>query len=178
MKNFAIKFFSRLVMTLLLVTGFEGTSWSAEGDVHDMSISFSQLLNNNASITPVSIPAQSYSIKSITINWRYNKATENVVTISVSVGGVSWGTQSVGTNTTSDAVFSGASATGAVVITFTNNAGSGTGKGTFYVNSVSLTEGSSGVVSTCSTPSFSLPEGAYYGTQSVELSCATIGSTI
>lgn len=134
-----------LTFLTLLVLAY-GVGWAAENDVHDAGISFSQLLNNNASINPVSISAPTYPIKTVTINWRYNKSTANVVTIEVKVGGTSWGTQSVGTNTTSDVIFNGTPTIGAVEITFTNNAGSGTGKGTFYVNSVSLTEGASSTV--------------------------------
>ena len=131
------------MIVAIMTTALSGTAWAAENDTHDMSVTFSQLLNNNATISPVSIPAQSYPIKTVTINWRYNKSTANVVTIEVKVGGTSWGTQSVGTNTTANAVFEGDATTGAVEITFTNNAGSGNGKGTFYVNSVTLTEGAS-----------------------------------
>ena len=134
----------KLLTFLTLLMLFYGVGWAAEGDLHDMGKSQSTLLNNNASIPSINIDQQSYPIKAVTINWRYNKSTANVVTIEVKVGGVSWGTKSVGTNTTADAVFEGVSTTGAVEIIFTNNAGSGSGKGTFYVNSVTLTEGGSG----------------------------------
>ena len=134
----------KLLTFLTLLTLFFGVGWAAENDVHDMNITQSTLLNNNASIPTVNIAAQSYPIKKVTINWRYNKTTQNVVTIEVKVGGESWGTKDVGGNTTADAVFEGTSTTGAVEIIFTNHAGSGTGKGTFYVNSVTLTEGGGG----------------------------------
>ena len=104
-----------------------------------------QLLNNNASIPSVNIEEQSYPIKAVTVRWRHNKNNEGV-TIEVKVNGTSWGTQTV-TNSNSnyfDAVFEGTSTTGAVEITFTNNTGSGTGHGTFYVSNVILTEGASG----------------------------------
>ena len=116
---------------------------AAEDDVHDMNISQSTVLNNNAEIPSINIAAQSYSVKTVTINWRYNKTIENPVTIEVLVGGNSWGTQTITGNTTADAVFEGESTIGAIVINFTNNTGSGTGHGTFYVNSVKLTEGAS-----------------------------------
>ena len=117
---------------------------AAEGDVHDMNITQSTNLNNNASIPSIEIDAQSYSVKTVTINWRYNKAIENPVTIEVIVGDESWGTQTITGNTTADAVFEGESTIGAITINFTNNTGSGTGHGTFYVNSVKLTEGEGG----------------------------------
>lgn len=143
------------LFTSLLLLAVVSAAWGSEGDVHDMNISFSQLLNNNATIAPVTIEEQSYQVKAVTINWRYNKATENVVTIEVKVGGTSWGTKSVGTNTTADIVFEGQSTKGAIEISFTNNAGSGTGKGTFYVNSVKLTEGSGGDTPTPTNPTIS-----------------------
>ncbi len=133
------KLLTFLMMSILAI----GVGWAAEGDLHDMGKSQSTLLNNNAAIPSINIDEQSYPIKAVTINWKYNKPTEDVVTIEVKVGGTSWGTQSVGTNTTADAIFEGESTIGAVEIIFTNNAGNGTGKGTFYVNSVKLTEGAS-----------------------------------
>ena len=116
---------------------------AAEGDVHDMNITQSTNLNNNASIPSVNIAAQAYPVKTVTINWRYNKTNTDPVTIEVLVGGTSWGIQTITGNTTADAVFNGESTIGAIVINFTNNTGSGTGHGTFYVNSVKLTEGAS-----------------------------------
>ena len=179
MKYLSTNLFLKIAtVSTLLITIFSTLTWGAEDDIHDMSKSQSTLLNNNASIPAINIDAQAYPVKAITINWRYNKSTENIVTIEVTVGGISWGTKSVGGNTTADAIFEGDATSGDIVISFTNNAGSGTGKGTFYVNSVKLTEGASSSSPKCSTPSLSLEEGTYYGTQSVELTCATDGATI
>ena len=137
---------------------------AAEGDVHDMSITQSTVLNNNAAIPSINIDAQSYSVKKVTINWRYNKAIENPVTIEVLVGENSWGTQTITGNTTADAVFEGESTIGAIVINFTNNTGDGTGHGTFYVNSVKLTEGeSSGPAPTTYTVTFDAGDGTFVG---------------
>ena len=169
----------RACMLVAVLCAGVSAAWGAEGDVHDMGISFSKLLNNNAVIDPVNISAQSYPVKAVTINWKYNKSTADVVTIEVKVAGTSWGTKSVGTNTTADVVFEGTAVTGDVEITFTNNAGSGTGKGTFYVNSVKLTEGASGsATETCATPTFNPAAGTYTEAQSVTISCATTGATI
>ncbi|MBR6489237.1 MAG: chitobiase/beta-hexosaminidase C-terminal domain-containing protein, partial [Muribaculaceae bacterium] len=136
--------FLMAAMMLLAIFAIPMGMKAAEGDVHDMNITQSTLLNNNASIPSINIAAQSYSVKTVTINWKYNKAIENPVTIEVIVGDESWGTQTITGNTTADAVFNGESTIGAITINFTNNTGSGTGHGTFYVNSVKLTEGEGG----------------------------------
>ena len=137
------KFYSLLIAAIIMLALPMGMK-AAEGDVHDMNITQSTNLNNNAAIPSIEIDAQSYSVKTVTINWRYNKAIENPVTIEVLVGETSWGTQTITGNTTADAVFNGESTIGAITINFTNNTGSGTGHGTFYVNSVKLTEGEGG----------------------------------
>ena len=158
--------FTRILAAFALLVGLAipvGV-WAAEGDVHDMNITQSTLLNNNAAIPSINIAAQSYSVNKVTINWRYNKDIENPVTIEVLVGENSWGTQTITGNTTADAVFEGESTIGAIVINFTNNTGSGTGHGTFYVNSVKLTEGeSSGPAPTTYTVTFAAGDGTFVG---------------
>ncbi|MBR3480691.1 MAG: hypothetical protein IKH32_08400 [Prevotella sp.] len=134
---------TKLALLLVMLVG-GGTAWATEDDVHDMEISQNTLLNNSASIPSINIAEQAYPVKAVTINWKYNKTISNPVTIEVLVGGTSWGSKTITGNTTEDAVFEGESTTGAIVINFTNNTGSGTGHGTFYVNSVKLTEGASG----------------------------------
>lgn len=144
------KKFTKLMAAIALLTflavpmGMRGQTRS-EGDTHEFSQSLSQLLNDNASIPSINIEAQSYPVKKVTISYRYNKTIENAVTMAVSVNGVSWGTEySTGTGSNYTTVdFEGTSAIGPVVISFTNNTGSGTGHGTFYVNKVILTEGTS-----------------------------------
>ena len=132
-----------LLVPLMLITFGVGNVWGAENDTHDFAQSLSQLLNNNASISSINIAEQNYPVKEVIISFRYNKTIEDAVTMGVSVGGTSWGTQnSTGTgNNYSTKTFSHESATGAIVISFTNNTGSGTGHGTFYVNNVQLVEG-------------------------------------
>ena len=160
----------KLLTFLTLLTLFFGVGWAAEDDVHNFPVNVQQLLNNNATIQPVVIEQQSYPIKAVTVHWRHNKDNEGV-TIEVFVGGTSWGTQKV-TNSGTDyfnAVFEGTSTTGAVRITFTNNTGSGTGHGTFYVDNVALTEGASNIPShdityaTVTGGSFSGPASATEG---------------
>lgn len=136
MKN-KFKFLALAIMALLSVN-----VWSADV-THDFAQSIEKLLNNNASISGINISEQSYAIKEVRIVCRYNKTIDPAVTISVSVGGTSWGTQTVGNNFNGTKTFSGTAKKGAVVISFANNCGSGTGKGTFYVTNVQLVEGSS-----------------------------------
>lgn len=131
------------MLVLMLFVGMG--AWAAEGDTHDFTQSLSQLLNNNASISSIEIPAQSYHIKEVRVTWRYNKATNPAVTIAVKVGSTSFGSAGVGTSTTQTTSFKAnpeMSVKGVTTISFTNNCGSGTGKGTFYVTNVTLVEGS------------------------------------
>ena len=135
-------FFACLLMAVLSI----GQVWAVEGDTHDFEQSFSQLLNNNAAIASINIDAQTYPVKEVIVSYRYNNTLTDAVTMEVSVGGTSWGTFNVngtGTNYSTQS-FSSSSATGAIEISFTNNTGSGTKHGTFYVNNIQLVEGSSG----------------------------------
>ena len=98
-------------------------------------------MNDNASISSINISDQGYPIKSIIITCRYNKDLDPAVTIAVSVGGESFASnQTVGDNFNSTKTFNG-NASGAISISFTNETGSGTGHGTFYVTNVRLVEG-------------------------------------
>jgi len=134
---------SKFVLLCAVLLAGAGTAWAAEGDVHDFSQSLSQLLNNNASISSISIAEQDYPIKQIVVSYSYNKAIDNAVTIEAKVGESSWGTHVVSKSETTTATFDGSSATGNVVISFTNGTGSGTGHGTFKVTNVRLVEGAS-----------------------------------
>lgn len=129
------------VLFALLTVGV-GNAWGEEGDVHDFTQNLSQLLNNNASISSITIAEQSYAIKTVKIFSDYNK-TAGGVTMEVFVGGTSWGTVTHNSNAEKTSTFSGDPTKGAVVINFTNNCGSGTGKGTFKVEKVQLVEGAS-----------------------------------
>ena len=115
---------------------------AAEGDTHtDTSVAFSKLLNNNATIDDVAISEPSYSVAKISINVRYNK-TLGGVTITPTIGGTQLAPKTHNANSTVDLEWTLSPAVkGAIVFSFINNCGSGTGKGTFYFNSVTLTEG-------------------------------------
>ena len=103
-------------------------------------IAFSKLLNNSATIDSVSIPQQSYSVSKIVANVRYNK-TVGGVTITPTIGTTVLESQTHNANSTVDLTWSVSPAVqGVINFDFINNCGSGTGKGTFYFNSVTLTE--------------------------------------
>lgn len=162
-----------------MTTAFAGQAWGAEGDTHDFPQSFSQLLNDNASINDIKIARQDYPVKEVIITSRTNNANSKV-TISVKVGDESFGNPYVetGKHDYSDKSFSGNSTNGAVVITFENGSGNGTGKGTFYVTNVRLVEGASSETQTVSTPTFSPAAGAVISGSTVSISTTTSGARI
>ncbi len=134
-------FFKSMLLLCALIVG-SGTAWGAEGDTHDFAQSLSQLLNNNASISSINISTQSYPVKEVIVTYSYNKSISNAVTVAVSVGSTSWGSKNI-PGETSPLSFTNSSESGAIVITFTNNTGNGTGHGTFSVSNVRLVEGAS-----------------------------------
>ncbi|MDO4820208.1 MAG: bacterial Ig-like domain-containing protein, partial [Prevotella sp.] len=134
-------------------------AWGAEGDTHDFPQNISQLLNNNASISSITISDFNYPIKAIKIKCKYNKDIDPAVEISATVGGNTFGsTISVGNNFNGTKEIEGTSADGQIVIAFSNKTGSGTGHGTFYVTNVQLVEGAG------DTPSKTLESIAISGT--------------
>lgn len=145
-----------LLLLCALIVG-SVSAWAADGDTHDFAQTLSQLLNNNAAISSINIAEQSYPVKKVVVSYRYNKTIKDAVTVSVSVAGTSWGSQNVaGTGSYySTLEFTGDAATGAIVVSFTNNTGDGTGHGTFYVNNVQLVEGAAAVAGTTAAPSIS-----------------------
>ena len=166
MKKTFTKFLAALMLLAIFTPSFTAMGQTrAEGDTHEFSQTLSQLLNNNATISSINIPAQSYSVKKVTISYRYNKTITNAVTMKVEVDGTSWGTEySTGTGSDYTTVdFEGTPATGAIVISFTNNTGSGTGHGTFYVDKIILTEGPGGSTPTTYTVTFDAGDGTFVG---------------
>lgn len=135
--------FTNLVVLLVMILGGGNTAWAVENEVHDFPQTLSQLLNENASIQPITIDAQSYPIKEVIVVGSYNKTTADAVTIAVTVGTTQLATQNVGGKNSFTKTFNvEPNETGAVTIDFTNNLGSGTGHGTFTVTKVTLVEGS------------------------------------
>ena len=119
--------------------------YAAEGDTHEFTdIAFSKLLNNNASIDSVEIAQQSYTVKTIAANVKYNKSAGGV-TVTPTIGSTVLAPKTHNSNSTTNLTWSlDPAVQGKITFDFTNNCGSGTGKGTFYFNSVTLTEGASG----------------------------------
>ena len=130
-----------VVLTLIFTIGI-GNVWGAEGDEHtNTDVAFSKSLNYNASIDDIVISDPGYPVKKIVANCRYNKEAGGV-TISITIGGNSFGTsQTHNANSTVNLEFTGDAMTGDIVLSFKNNCTSGSGKGTFYLNSVTLVEG-------------------------------------
>lgn len=115
---------------------------AAEGDEHtDTSVAFSQGLNNSATISDLEISAPAYTVAKISINVRYNK-TAGGVKITPSIGGSALESKTHNANSTVDLEWTVSPAVrGDIVFTFENKCAYGTGKGTFYFNSITLTEG-------------------------------------
>ncbi|MCQ2112307.1 MAG: hypothetical protein MJY95_03075 [Bacteroidaceae bacterium] len=132
------KLLSLLVLCCLCI----GSAWGASGETHGVTnVAFSQLLNGGVSISDVKITNPGYAISKVVLNCNYNK-TAGGVTISVTVGGKSFGSSvTFNEKATKDISFTDAPASGNIVISFKNNCTASTGCGTFYLNSVTLTEG-------------------------------------
>ena len=130
-----------MLLLVALLVGSTSSVWADEDDVHDLSITRQTGLNNNASILPIEIDDPGYTIKQVQVGWKYNKAVDDIVTIEVTIGETSLGTQTVGGKTSNVAYFNASDLEGDITISFTNHAGDGTGKGTFYIQSVKLKEG-------------------------------------
>ena len=122
------------------------TVYAAEDDTHDIS-SFTgkdtaYVINNGVTPDTIEISDPGYSVKQVIIGWNHNK-TNDGVTATVTVGGESLGSGTVGgqkTTTTTTIGDGNTSLTGAVSITWTNGM-TGTGKGTLYLKSLTLVEG-------------------------------------
>ena len=134
----------RLLLVMFVALSVSVSAWGAEGDEHTVTdVNFEKLLNNSAQINDVTISDPGYPIKKIIVNCRYNK-TAGGVTISIKIGGKTFASSKThNSNSTVNIEFTDEAMQGDVVFSFVNNCGSGTGKGTFYFNSVTLVEGAS-----------------------------------
>ena len=167
-----------------------------------MSISQQTNLNNLATIPSINIAAQSYTVSKIAMSVRYNK-TAGGATATPTIGSTVLESKTHNANSTVTWEWTISPAQqAAITIDFVNKCTTGTGKGTFYVNSVVLTEGpaphvdvSSVTVSPSSTTLLSggtydlashvtvLPENAtdssvtYEVTDADPVGCATVSSS-
>ena len=128
---------------------------AVNGDTHSID-SFTgkgegTVVNNGATPNDIAIADPGYAIKQVIIGWKHNKSNDGV-TANVSVGGVSLGSGTVGgqnTTTTTTIGDGNTSLSGAVSITWTNGM-SGTGKGTLYIQTLTLVEGQAATTYTVS----------------------------
>lgn len=126
-----------------------GNVYAADGDTHEIS-SFTgkgegTIINNGATPAAIDLSDPGYSVKQVIIGWSHNKSNDGC-TASVSVGGESLGSGKVGGSSGDNTTTIGdgnTSLTGAISITWTNGM-TGTKKGTLYINSLTLVEGSTG----------------------------------
>lgn len=143
---------SKVMLSVLLLTCMAlnvNLAWSATGESHQWttysdwggSDTKSWLRNNNANL-PTFKYTPTYAVSKVVLNVRQSNPTGSN-SIEVTIGGSSFGTKvsSLSGTTAYDITFEGTTAmSGEIVITCTNNSGSGTGKGTFYLNSITLYE--------------------------------------
>lgn len=109
--------------------GVTGTNW---------------LRNNNATL-PTFKYTPTYAVSKIVLNVRQSNATGSN-SIEITIGGKSFGSKvsSLSGTKAYDITFEEATAmSGEIVITCTNTSGNGTGKGTFYLNSITVYESGS-----------------------------------
>ena len=132
----------RLLLVMFLTLTVTTNALGAEGEEHTFTdVKFEKLLNNNATISDVTISDPGYPVKTIIVNCRYNK-TAGGVTISIKIGGKMFASSKThNSNGTVDIEFTDEAMQGDIVFSFVNNCDTGTGKGTFYFNSVTLVEG-------------------------------------
>ena len=143
---------SKVMLSVLMLTCMAlnvNLAWSATGESHQWttysdwggSDTKSWLRNNNANL-PTFKYTPTYAVSKVVLNVRQSNSTGSN-SIEVTIGGSSFGTKvsSLSGTTAYDITFEGTTAmSGEIVITCTNNSGSGTGKGTFYLNSITLYE--------------------------------------
>ena len=145
---------SKVMLSVLLLTCMAlnvNLAWGAAGESHQWttysdwggSDTKSWLRNNNANL-PTFKYTPTYAVSKVVLNVRQSNSTGSN-SIEVTIGGSSFGTKvsSLSGTDSYDITFEGATAmSGEIVITCTNTSGSGTGKGTFYLNSITLYENS------------------------------------
>lgn len=130
----------------------ETTTGSGSGATHnwtsytdDWGVASTSWLRNNNATLPTFKYTPTYAVSKIVLNVRQsNKTGSN--SIEITIGGKSFGSKvsSLSGTTAYDITFEEATAmSGEIVITCTNTSGSGTGKGTFYLNSITVYESGS-----------------------------------
>ncbi len=133
------------ILAILMTIGV-GNVWGAEGATYDFSQTLSQVLNDGVDIADVTVAEQSYTVKEVIVSISYNKSRPGA-TVSVKVGGVTFGSaQTINSSTSTTFTYTGASAVkGQVVVSSVNNCTSSSGNGTFRITNVRLVEGAAAV---------------------------------
>lgn len=161
-------------------TGSKGETWSVtvNGGATDQNVinGYAQVGTKNSPSTSISLSTNGISgtITSIVIDCAsYN----GLATVSATVGGTAFGTQSQSTpswsnNLGGNVTFTG-SASGAIVLTMTN----GSNGRAMYIKSITVTYEAS-TLPACAKPTFSPAAGAYSSSQDVTISTTTAGATI
>ncbi len=118
-------------------------NWTSYTD--DWGVASKSWLRNGNATLPTFKYTPTYAVSKIVLNVRQsNKTGSN--SIEITIGGKSFGSKvsSLSGTTAYDITFEEATAmSGEIVITCTNTSGSGTGKGTFYLNSITVYESGS-----------------------------------
>ncbi len=129
---------------IVLFIVFSVSAWGAEGDTHDFAQTLEQVLNNGVSISNVTVPEQSYTVKKVIVTVNYNKSRPGA-TVSVKVGETTFGSpQTINSSTTTTFEYENSTAVkGTVTISSQNNCTSSSGNGTFKITNVRLVEGAS-----------------------------------
>lgn len=142
---------SKVMLSVLMLTCMAlnvNLAWGAEGESHqwttysEWGVSATSWLRNNNATLPTLKYTPTYAVSKVVLNVKQSNSTGSN-SIEVTIGGKSFGTtvSSLSGTTAYDITFEETTAmSGEVVITCTNKSGFGTGKGTFYLNSITLYE--------------------------------------
>lgn len=166
---------SKVTSSSVTWTGSANETWTVKvngGAINQNVVNdYAQIGTRNSPSTSVTFTTSGISetITSIVVDCG---AYQGKATISATVGGSAFGTQSqsvpswTGSNTGGDVTFTG-SASGTIIITMTN----GSGGRAMYIKSITVTYGNGTV--TVSPPTFSVSGGIYSTSQSVEISASS-----
>ena len=161
-------------------SGSKGETWSVtvSGGALNQNVtnSYAQVGSRNSPSSSISFSTNGISgtISSIVIDCA---SYSGLATVSATVGGTAFGTQSQSTpswsnNSGGNVTFTG-SASGAIVLTMTN----GSNGRAMYIKSITVTYETS-TLPACAKPTFSPEAGTYTSSQNVTISTTTAGATI
>ena len=132
---------------------------------------------NNSTCNSVSINTSGISGTITNVTVEASRGSSLVGTLAISVGGTTFynGNSTTNALTTSNAQYSyTGSGSGEINILWTKTSG----KGAYYIKSITVTYTTGSTTPTVATPTFSPVAGTYTETQSVTIDCETAGATI